>query len=144
MYWLNLGRDEQVRVPVGLNQNLLWQHLLGGVGVGQRDSKHAHILLSHKVGIKMRQTHQSCRRQQTASELKGRVTHAPLQHRLHENTDRKRKNSLERNSSIGDAMATVAEMCVSLTMSAGRSLIMMSGISTVHMVRATTHCLAQR
>lgn len=41
-------------------------------------------------------------------------------------------------------MATVAEMCVSLTMRAGRSLTMMSGISTVHIVRATTHCLAQR
>lgn len=45
---------------------------------------------------------------------------------------------------MGEAMATVAEMCVSLTMSEGSSLIMMSGISTVHMVRATTHCLAQR
>lgn len=54
------------------------------------------------------------------------------------------QHSLERNSSIGDAMATVAEMWVSLTIRAGRSLIMMSGISTVHMVRATTHCLAQR
>lgn len=45
---------------------------------------------------------------------------------------------------MGEAMATVAEMCVSLTMREGSSLIMMSGISTVHMVRATTHCLAQR
>lgn len=52
--------------------------------------------------------------------------------------------SLERNSSMGDAMATVAEMWVSLTIREGRSFIMMSGISTVHIVRATTHCLAQR
>lgn len=41
-------------------------------------------------------------------------------------------------------MVTVAEMWVSLTIRDGRSLIMISGISTVHMVRATTHCLAQR
>lgn len=52
--------------------------------------------------------------------------------------------SLERNSSMGDAIATVAEMWVSLTIRDGRSLIMISGISTVHIVRATTHCLAQR
>lgn len=52
--------------------------------------------------------------------------------------------SLERNSSMGDAMATVAEMWVSLTIRDERSLIMISGISTVHIVRATTHCLAQR
>lgn len=45
---------------------------------------------------------------------------------------------------MGDAMATVAEMWVSLTIRDGRSLIMMSGISTVHIVRATTHCLVQR
>lgn len=45
---------------------------------------------------------------------------------------------------MGDAMVTVAEMWVSLTIREGRSLIMISGISTVHMVRATTHCLAQR
>lgn len=45
---------------------------------------------------------------------------------------------------MGDAMATVAEMWVSLTIRDGRSLIMISGISTVHIVSATTHCLAQR
>lgn len=57
---------------------------------------------------------------------------------------RGRGSLLDRNSSMGVAMVTVAEMCVSLTMRAGSSLIMMSGISTVHMVRATTHCLALR
>lgn len=34
-------------------------NLLGGVGVGQRDGEHADVLLRHKVGIEVRQPHQS-------------------------------------------------------------------------------------
>lgn len=42
------------------------------------------------------------------------------------------------------AILAVAEMCVSFTTRMGRALIMMSGISTLQMARATTHWLAQR
>lgn len=53
-------------------------------------------------------------------------------------------DSLDRNSSSGTAMLAVAEMCVSFTTRTGSALIMMSGISTLQMDKATTHWLAQR
>jgi hypothetical protein len=42
------------------------------------------------------------------------------------------------------AMLAVAEMCVSFTTRTGSALMMMSGISTLQMAKATTHWLAQR
>lgn len=52
--------------------------------------------------------------------------------------------SLDRNSRRGMAMLAVAEMCVSFTTRTGSALMMMSGISTLQMAKATTHWLAQR
>lgn len=151
IYWLNLMRKEEIfscECTCRQEYTFVCEHLLRRVGVGQWDGKYTNILLSYKVGIQMGQAYQSCEIHQMMQSVKTFCVPFPLT----ENSDlEKRKciqmmfeNSLERNSSIGDAMATVAEMCVSLTMRAGRSLIMISGISTVHIVRATTHCLAQR
>lgn len=124
------------------------EHLLGRVSVGERDGKHTDILLSYKVGIQMRQAHQSYKKQTNINNSSSCRDYPTLniqhRHTYCRNSIDSVCYSLERNSSIGDAMATVAEMWVSLTMREGRSLIMMSGISTVHIVRATTHCLAQR
>lgn len=53
-------------------------------------------------------------------------------------------HSLDRNSRRGMAMLAVAEMCVSFTTRTGSALMMMSGISTLQMAKATTHWLAQR
>lgn len=38
---------------------LVYRCLLGRVSVGERDGKHADVLLGYKVGIQMRQAHQS-------------------------------------------------------------------------------------
>lgn len=53
-------------------------------------------------------------------------------------------DSLDRNSRRGMAMLAVAEMCVNFTTRTGSALMMMSGISTLQMAKATTHWLAQR
>lgn len=39
---------------------LVYGRLLGRVGIGERDGKHADVLLGYKVGVEMRQAHQSC------------------------------------------------------------------------------------
>lgn len=51
-----------VRESLSVQEHLLWgwRSLLGRVGVGKRDGKHADILLSDKVAIEVRQAHQSC------------------------------------------------------------------------------------
>lgn len=125
---------------------LSYRYLLGRVGIRERDGKHADVLLGYKVGIQVRQAHQSY--SHNGQKHTG-IKHIFISDQLtrYNKTGKQKKEvrcSLDRNSSMGDAMATVAEMWVSLTIRDGRSLIMMSGISTVHIVRATTHCLAQR
>lgn len=38
---------------------LVYRYLLGRVSVGERDGKHADILLGYKIGVQVRQAHQS-------------------------------------------------------------------------------------
>lgn len=63
MYWLNLqlGKKKSVKKSLSLQEYMLsvYGYLLGRVGIGERDGKYTDILLSYKVGIQMRQAHQS-------------------------------------------------------------------------------------
>lgn len=51
-----------VKESLSVREHLLWvwSSLLGRVGIGKRDGKHADILLGYEVAIEVRQAHQSC------------------------------------------------------------------------------------
>lgn len=69
IYWLNLEfvkKNKQTKKNNKVKEHssiweytlVVYRRLLGRVGIGEGDGKHADILLGYKIGVQMRQAHQ--------------------------------------------------------------------------------------